>query len=271
MHYNIKIIDYPNGETQIRRYSVPLRCKEDKPDVDDWELQVIEPFSGDLVREVDDFFPDKEISEEEKERNRYRNANRTKQSVFMYARCVEWEWFITLTFSGEKVNRYDYEECSNRARKFMNNQRNRYAPDLQYLLVPEQHKDGAWHFHGLLARTGNMRFFDSGIRDKGQVVYNMVKWQYGFTTATKVKDVHKVAKYVGKYITKHICDCTPGKQRYFVSRNIPLPKVSVMYCEDGEINKFLEKFEESSGKRISHVSQTRDTDSYTQVTYFEFV
>lgn len=272
MHYNVKIIEYPSGEVQIRQYSTPMRCKEDKPQKDYWDDHLVEPFHGGVVRVVDEFYRDSEISDEEREANRWRNASRTKQAVFMYARCVEWEWFVTLTFSEDKVDRYDYDECSKKARRWMNNQRTRYAPDLQYLLVPEQHKDGAWHFHALLARIGDMRFVDSGHRSRNQIVYNMVKWQYGFTTATKVKDVHKVAKYVGKYITKHICDCTPGKQRYFVSQNIPLPKVSVLFCEENEINDFLREWSESTGKKISHVSQTRDMDtSYTHVAYYEFV
>lgn len=267
MHYNLKIIEYPNGDTQVRQYSTPMRCKECNGLYED-EFER-DPFHQKRVQEVENF-DGLSSSQDAKDENVWRNSNRTKQMVFMYSRCYEWEWFITLTFSAEKVDRYNYDECSNRARKWLNNQRNRYAPDLKYLLVPEQHKDGAWHFHGLLADTGSMRFIDSGHKENGQVIYNMVKWQYGFTTATAVKDVHKVAKYIGKYITKSLCDITPGRQRYFVSRNLPMPKVSTMLIgDDGDFETAMSFICESLGKEIAHVSRTRAIENYTQVTYYE--
>lgn len=273
MAYNVKIFEYPNGEVQVRRYSVPMVSKrpvnmyEDDVSLLD-ECAVYEPFCGKKVKEVVSFDTD----EEEKERNRWRNFNRTKQMVFQYARCGQWEWFITLTFSGDKVNRYDYDECSKKAREWLQNQRKQYAPDLMYLLVPEQHKDGAWHFHGLLANTGEIKFVDSGHKDKGEIVYNMVKWRYGFTTATRVKDIHKVAKYIGKYITKSVCDLTPGRKRYFPSQNLPLPKVSTMLIfENEEFENVMDNICESLGKKVAHVSKTRATDVYTQVTYIELI
>ena len=98
----------------------------------------------------------------------------------------------------------------------------------------------------------------------------MVKYQYGFTTATAVKDINRVSKYIGKYITKNICDLTPGRQRYFVSNNLPQPKVSTFYVPNDEnINDMLEMLVSSMGKEIAHVSDTQANDCYTHVTYFE--
>lgn len=267
--YNVKIFEFPNGEVQVRRYSTPMISTKEENMYEDSNIEY-NPFDYKRTKEVDMFEDVRELSEEEKEHNRWRNFNRTKQMVFQYARCAKWEWFITLTFSGEKVDRYDYDECSKKAREWLHNQRKRYAPDLMYLLVPEQHKDGAWHFHGLLANTGEMKFVDSGHKDKGEMVYNMIKWRYGFTTATRVKDIHKVAKYIGKYITKSVCDITPGRKRYFPSQNLPLPKVSTMLIpEDAEFESVMDNICESLGKKVDHVSRTRSTDVYTQVTYIE--
>lgn len=273
MGYNLKIIEYPNGEIQTRYYSTPMISSKESdyyelPTHDDY---LRNPFCVEKVREVEDIsdLDRRELSEEEKEYNRYRNFNRTKQMVFDYARCGNWDWFITLTFSGDKVDRYDFDECSKKSRKWLNNQR-RYAPNLMYLLVPEQHKDGAWHFHGLLANTGDMKFIDSGKKDKGNPIYNMVKWQFGFTTATKVQDIHKVAKYIGKYITKSLCDITPGKKRYFPSQNLPLPKVSTMLVEsDEDYENVMDMICNSKGKKVAHVSRTRAENVYTQVVYTE--
>lgn len=275
MVYNLKLIEYPNGSTQLRYYSEPLQSKKPSDPYEEVERHNYipegyeeNPFTGKLVRVSNSVETFDEI-EKRIEDNRYRNANRTKQMVHTYARCGNWEWFITLTFNKEKVDRYNYDECSRKVRQWLHNQR-RNAPDLQYLLVPEQHKDGAWHFHGLLARCGDMKFIDSGKKDKGQNIYNMIKYQYGFTTATKVKDIDRVSKYIGKYITKNICDLTPGRQRYFVSNNLPQPKVSTFFIpQDEDLNDMLEMLVSSMGKEIAHVSDTQANDCYTHVTYLE--
>lgn len=70
--------------------------------------------------------------------------------------------------------------------------------------MPERHKDGACHFHGLLTNCDNLKMVDSGKFSKGKHIYNHeVKgskkiyninsrnWKYGFTTATKIEDTKK--------------------------------------------------------------------------------
>lgn len=273
MAYNLKIINYPNGEIQLRYYSNPMKSKEWNPYEDSVldDISKLDPFQYKKFREVKSF---DELTEDEHktdvEANQYRNCNRTKQMVFTYARCVAWEWFVTITFSKDKVDRYDFDECSSKVRRWLMNQR-RYAPDLAYLVVPEQHKDGAWHFHAVLANTGDMRFIDSGHKSHGDVIYNMIKWQYGFTTATKVKDIHRVAKYIGKYITKGLCDITPGRQRYYVSQNLPKPKEATMLLT-GNMQDVLDTvctLATSWGKEIAHITQTRAEGCYTKVAYIE--
>lgn len=267
--YNIKCIEYPNGSIQLRIYDKPMKSSEPINFYENDAEQCVCPFTGGLVKVQDEFVEPKVLTDEERENNRYRNANRTKQMVFQYSRCAFWEWFVTFTFSGEKIDRYNYDDCSKAVRSWLHNQR-RVAPELQYLVVPEQHKDGAWHFHGLLARCGDMKFYPSGIYQDGVEVYNMIKYQYGYTTATKVKDIDRVSKYVGKYITKNICDLTPGKQRYFVSQNLPLPRVSTYFSDEQSMEESISDILREMDKDIAHVSHTRAThENYTNVTYLE--
>ena len=179
--------------------------------------------------------------------------------------------FVTFTFSSEKTDRYDYDECSRLVRRWLNNQR-RNAPDLQYLIVPEQHKDGAWHFHGLLSNTGNIKFIDSGKKDKqGNNIYNMAKWSNGFTTATAVTDVFKVSKYIGKYITKDLCELTKGKQRYFVSQNMPEPDEFTFFVDTDveDFSQFLGTLADSIGYEVTFVSSPRKKGSFVDVDYYE--
>ena len=286
--YNIKLIKYPNGSAQIRKYSKPLQAKQNKQGFEKFSYQeeeilrkggsvwkdnieyVMNPFDKSIV-------PNTEFLKEDTEKSSISDSdiihslNRTKNKIYTYARCVKWDWFVTFTFSNEKTDRYDYDECSRLVRRWLNNQR-RNAPDLQYLVVPEQHKDGAWHFHGLLANTGSMKFSDSEKKDKkGNRIYNMSKWSNGFTTATAVTDIYKVSKYVGKYITKELCEMTKGKQRYFVSQNMPNPQEFVFFFDENQedVLEFLSVLSDSMGYDVVHVSERKNDSAFVGVDYFE--
>ena len=271
MHYNLRVTKYPNGDIQARSYST-LMHKEDKTKEQIQQENERKgrngernPFDGCLCKEIFDI----EDYEARKLQNQYRNANRTKQAVFDYARSNKWEWFVTFTFSGEKVNRYVFDDCSKAVRKWLQNAR-RVAPDLKYLIVPEQHKDGAWHFHGLLSDTGDMIFKDSGKKSKGQAIYNMTAYRYGFTAATKVTDTSRVAKYIGKYITKSVADQTAGKHRYFVSNNLQKPVSYLFFFDSNDNGEILNYIEKITNKKVAYVSQTKATDdTYTKVMYVE--
>lgn len=295
--YNVKVIQYPNGSYQIRKYSTAIRakspadlyekytlfedCKHEKykksqfdlllnGDVDyirlDGKIYTLSPFDGCIVEKSMLNAHDRNTSSDI-----IHSLNRTKSKIYTYARCVKWQWFITFTFSNEKTNRYDYDECSRLVRSWLHNQR-RNAPDLQYLIVPEQHKDGAWHFHGLLANTGKIKFSDSGKKDKkGKKIYNMSKWTNGFTTATAVGDIYKVSNYIGKYITKELCEITKGKQRYFVSQNMLDPTESVFFVDENNENfiEFLSVLVDSLGCDIVHVSECKNENAFVGVDYYE--
>lgn len=283
LHFNVRLIEYPNGEKQLRYYSVPQYLKDELPQALELEnlkekrkefesTHALEPFSNTWVKEVKDF--DELVSAPDKEKNHsfFVSVNRSKNAVYSYARCEYWEWFVTFTIAGEKKDRYDYSECSKAVRQWLNNQQKRYAPDLKYLIVPEKHEDGAWHFHGVLCNTGKMTFTYSGVRDrKGKMVFNCDNYNLGFTTATRVQNVHKVAKYIGKYITKSLCEQTKGKQRYYVSKTINKPESMIMMFDKDEddLYDFVVTLANSTGQELKHISSIGNEKSYTKVKYFE--
>lgn len=119
---------------------------------------------------------------------------------------------FTLTFNPDKVDSFDYSETTKKLSKWLNNMR-RTCPSMKYVVVPELHKSGRWHFHGLFSNVENMVFVDSEKRDKkGRVIYNVGKYRLGFSTATKIDDVAKSITYVTKYVTKELCEVTYGKK-----------------------------------------------------------
>lgn len=169
--------------------------------------------------------------------------SRTKKKIYDIVRSNCWEWFLTFTFDGEKIDRYSYTECTKVFSKWLNNAR-RDCPDMVYLVVPEQHKDNAYHFHGLFSRVDGMNLEFSGHYDKqGREVYNVGKYNWGFTTATKVSDTHKASSYLTKYVTKDLCAMTKGKKKYWASRNVRVPEVQELLIEessDERMRRFLQ-------------------------------
>lgn len=226
---------------------------------------VIEPFSGKVVRVVDDFKPEPTSS---KSVSLQSSIARTKRMISDYSRCAVWEWFVTLTFAPDKADRTNFKECMAKVRNWLNNARKRFAPDLKYLVVPELHKDNvSWHVHMLLANTGSMKFVDSGHKKSGYTIYNLSGWRFGFSTATKIRETLRVRTYILKYITKESCVLAYGAHRYYASHNLPKPKVTSYFIPEDEqwgmIQSICDKLELSSGW-VSHSS-----GDYTDTTYIE--
>ena len=98
-----------------------------------------------------------------------------------------------------------------------------------YVILYEKHKDGAYHFHGLLGNVTakQLKLDNSGIVQNGKTVYNITAWKYGFSTVTEIENIEKTKSYVTKYLTKADLDIDfRGKKRYYASRNLLRPKVT---------------------------------------------
>lgn len=120
--------------------------------------------------------------------------------IYDIAVLNDFQYFITFTLDSNKLDRFDYTLINTKLKKWLSNAVQRQ--DAMYLVVPELHKNGAVHFHGLI--SGNFDLVDSGYKTKkGVTIYNLKNWGYGFTTAIPLDD-NKVAtaKYICKYITK---------------------------------------------------------------------
>ncbi len=191
------------------------------------------------------------------------SASRTINKIYDIARSNCWEWFLTFTFSPEKVeDRKDYEECSKKLSMWLNRMR-KTCPDMVYLVVPEQHKDGAYHFHGLFSDIDNLGLVDSGTVDKdGNTIYNVGSYKFGFTTAERIRDLGRSCSYLSKYITKDLCAVTKGKRRYWSSRNVKLPVVEELHLEVSEAER-IRMFMDG----CTYIKSTQTP--YTDVTYIE--
>lgn len=244
--YNVKILKYPSG-WQVRVYNQPVGFCDNDRDKAGYELplisaydedagefvtqvynpktQCIEPFTGGLATKIPD------PGEKDLERSAKNSMNRTINKVYHLSRSNIWDWFITLTFDPEKVNSFDYGNCTKKLKNWLDIVK-RSCPDLKYIIVPEKHKSGRFHFHGLFADCEGLEFTDSGHTTKGGIpIYNVGRYKLGFSTATKVTDNERVTKYISKYITKDLCAVSVGKKRYWASRNLAECPVEEMILE----------------------------------------
>jgi len=260
--YNLKLIEYPNNSAQIRLYDRPLELSPGQPDIEDENL-VQEPFGGKFVREVKDL-----TSRGDPMENRRISLARTRRIIAEHAKSASWQWFATLTWDpkDKRADRTNYKKCCQQIRTWLKNVRDRKDSELQYLAVPELHKDMvSWHFHMLL--NTKLEMINSGIIKKGRVIYNIPGWTFGYSTATKITDTYSVQKYITKYMTKECFIMSRGEHRYFVSHNLPKPKKSIFLAEPGEEAELIQEIIEQLGMEISSVFHS--DGNYTGVTYID--
>lgn len=154
-----------------------------------------------------------------------RSLRRSKAVIRDLVVCNDFDLFATFTFDPRKHDRYNFNSLKLTMLRWLNNQRRTHSPALQYLIIPEFHKDGAIHFHALL-KNYNGRVNRTGKRTrKGKnEVFNLPSFRGGFTTASPINEnIEAVAEYVSKYITKDLIK-TFNKNRYFCSQGLIRPK-----------------------------------------------
>lgn len=207
------------------------------------------------------------MTQEEKQGIMKRARSRAKVKVSHMLKSNEWDEFVTLTFSPESVDRYDYNACLKLFQTTMRNVKHRKADALEYLFVVEQHKDGALHLHGLLKGTQGLTFSDTKNKDNaGRTVRNWMDWKQGFSTVTKVSNSSKAEAYLSKYVTKQ--DNIPiGRKRYLASQGIDRTVTTRLFLTGRQkilaMQKLIETHESASVKTL-HVQQ----GTYSQVIHY---
>lgn len=292
--YNTRFIQYPNGTVSVRFFQEPIKFnllteeqkeqQKEQREIEKIKQLVRVPFGG-VAKEVDDL-EEIELSAEEKmlkEKHSLQvSMNRTVNRIYDIARCNNWEWFLTMTFKEND----DFDSCSKKLREWLKNVRKRYSPELMYLFVPELHKKGGWHFHGLISNIGNLqleiatnnnktsKFYGDSLRvnyPDGDYIYNLANFKSGFTTATRIKDTRRASNYIMKYITKDLCKLTKNKHRYYCSKDLPKPNKFLYFMEEKEFNLAIQDFLESSDKKIDYTKEIEiDYGGYNnKITYLE--
>ena len=184
------------------------------------------------------------------------SVRRSRIILNMILDMNDFDWFVTLTFDKSMVDRQNADAVYNCYSKYIDNLKHKYI-NLRYVFIPENHEDGCYHFHGLIGgcsmkqlgmvNSGKVccHWADkkyNGICSKeyfektkhnhtltetdGEPIYNLMTFQYGFTTASRICSRQRCNTYVKKYIDKNFGSTDIFKKRFFYSSNLKVPKIA---------------------------------------------
>lgn len=162
------------------------------------------------------------------------NISRSKARVFEYAYCNPWEYFVTLTISPTKHDRTDIKGYYKKFNQWLRNYSKKHKIKLEYLFIPELHKDGkSWHMHGFLMGLPMSHLVENS---NGYLDWMPYQKKFGWISLDKIRDRQKAASYITKYISKNLSDCIQdlGAKMYYNSRGLKtaeLIKKGTLNCE----------------------------------------
>lgn len=186
------------------------------------------------------------------------NFSRARSMVLQYALCNPWDYFFTGTLDPDRWDRNDLSKFMLDFSQKIRDWRKDYGSQIQVLLIPEHHKDGSWHVHGMLRGIPSwhlFRFYWLPLRELGltapfpEKLCRNDEWRYwddfsdryGFCSLAPIKDPVATAFYISKYVSKELSQRAGdlGKHLYFHSRPLKkAEKASDIYRYHSSLDNF---------------------------------
>lgn len=184
--------------------------------------------------------------------------SRARSMIKQYGLCNDWDYFMTLTLDKTKYNRFNLSVFRMDLMQWIRDIRKRYKKlygdeykdRLSVLIVPENHKDGAWHMHGLVKGIpeNEVTDFIKGIHPKKLIDKGFKNWsdysnKFGFCSLGKIRDHYSSVLYICKYIDKNIAALAEmkGEHLYFHSRPLNTAITSAhVYGHNSELDNCIE-------------------------------
>ena len=257
MGYNVKVIKY-DSEIQVNFYEhgVMVTDKHFMTDAEKKELKEKNVEADSSDNEQFSRMPAVAF-EDRSELNKARSLRRSKNSIYEIARANEFDYFATFTFAGGC--RYEYDLCKEMFRQWLKDFQKRRCK-IEYIAVPEQHKDTAWHFHAMI--KGDMSsHIVPGIRSG---TYTIPSYTLGRNEIEPIRDSNRCASYITKYITKDLAFSLHNKRRYFYSRGLKKPEVLEFSIDENRLFDFIQgnfseytmtyqRLVETHGQRVNYI------------------
>ena len=162
------------------------------------------------------------------------------------------EYFVTLTVNGQYLDRYNLAEYIKKLGQFIRDYRKKYKANVQYLLIPEKHTDGAWHMHGLLKGIPkeHLKINKHGYKD-----WEAYSKRFGYISIDEIRSQIAVSKYITKYISKSI-DTGRGvtdkeSKLYYCSRGLKAAiKIDEGTLNSNQLNSIYFEYENDYVKSV---------------------
>ena len=190
------------------------------------------------------------------------SISRTKSRVYELAMCNKFRFFCTLTLDEGLRDRFDLKAFSKDFGQFIRNfNRDRSEENkVKYLIIPEKHKNGAWHAHGLLQGLTD----DDLIKNEyGHLDWVAYKKRFGFISLSAIRDPVACSSYITKYITKDVANSNREAfgHLYFASQELKRRQAVTFGVADS--NTFPNEFEfENEYVKISWFNSIDDVENF---------
>lgn len=171
----------------------------------------------------------KQIRSNEPDRARQLRRIRQRSRSIVYG--SRWAWYVTLTVSSDLCDRYSLDDIYNRVFRdciYRYNQGVRSERRLLYFFVPEFHKDGAIHLHGLLknVRRDTLRRNEHGYLEIADFRDKLGFMNIQSLSKSSRDDYNKTVSYILKYITKSFERLPSGAHAYYCSKGLPRGEIT---------------------------------------------
>lgn len=162
-------------------------------------------------------------------KNLTENKLKAKKRVRDICLNNNFNYFCTLTFADQSLS---FGDCVSILQRFCKNYFRRNCG--YYVFVPEKHKSGALHFHGLILTTNRDKSIKVSIdsstgfplyNNRGQICYNLTSWGFGVSQLVEYTFDFRIINYIINYIT------VAGKilNRYYYSGGQLIRKPVLIY------------------------------------------
>lgn len=186
-----------------------------------------------LSQIIEEFSTPKMVDNFESESSRC-SLSRTKRRIKEICLCNEFEFFVTLTINSKNADRFNLDEVQSTLRNKFRTYKRYYSKDFKYIFITEKHKDGAFHFHGMMK---NIDENDIYINDFGYYSSHYFD-KLGFNSFSKIVDYNKCCSYIMKYITK---DCVRNSSGSIFFHSQGLKKCDIFSFSPSN-DKIIDKF-----------------------------
>lgn len=154
------------------------------------------------------------------------SVSRLKSRVQELILCNNWNCFVTFTLDKAKRNRDSIEPFEDLTRHLKYIRQTR-CPELRFMLLLEQHKNGGYHGHALMYLPADFIADEFIINENGYFEWFDISSRFGFMSIKPYDGTLKACNYVTKYVTKdlipgRVLRTSKGLNKAYVIRNVSI-------------------------------------------------